>query len=405
MPLIRKRSGACDGESGDMATETAATGGSPRGDLALLLTGGGARAAYQVGLLTHLARRFPGLRIPILTGVSAGAVNVAYLAAYQGTLAEAVGELAALWGGLTPERVFRSDARSLGWNAVRWVTRLASGGLVRGPQVSGLLDTRPLRDLLESGLTVKDGGVLAGIEANLRRGAVNAVAISTTNYSTGQSVIWVQGCECEMWTRPQRKAAQGILTVDHIMASAALPFLFPAVRIGDAWHGDGGVSLTAPLSPAIHLGAGRILAISTRYAATREEADRHSVVGYPPPAQVAGILLNAIFLELIDEDALRLRRLNELLEKLPDQERGGLRRVELLVLRPSRDLGSIALEYERQLPSAFRFMTRGLGTRETLSADLLSMVLFQSDYLKRLMEIGEADAEAQGDEIAALLVD
>lgn len=402
MPSIRKRSGTCAGDS-VMASAAAATGGAPRGDLALVLTGGGARVAYQVGLLAHLARRFPGLRIPILTGVSAGAVNVAYLAAHEGTFAEAVRGLAALWGGLTPERIFRSDARSLGWNAIRWVTRLVSGGLAPGPEVRGLLDTRPLRELLENALTLKDGGILAGIEANLQRGAVNAVAISTTNYSTGQSVIWAQGCQCEMWTRPQRKATQGILTVDHIMASTALPFLFPAVRIGDAWHGDGGVSLTAPLSPAIHLGAGRILAISTRYAPTPEEADRPSIVGYPPPAQVAGILLNAIFLELIDEDALRLRRLNELLEKLPDQQPGGLRRVELLVLRPSHDLGSLALEYERQLPSAVRFMTRGLGTHETLSADLLSMLLFQSDYLKRLMEIGEADADARADEIAALL--
>jgi len=377
----------------------------PGKDLALLLTGGGARAAYQVGLLTYLARRFPGLRIPTFTGVSAGAVNVAYLASHQGTFTEAVRGLAELWGGLTFQRIFRADARSLAWSAVRWATRLASGGLAHGPQAHGLLDTRPLRELLESVLAVKDGGILAGIEANLRRGAVNAVSISTTNYSTGQAVIWVQGCQCEMWTRPQRKAVQEILTVDHIMASAALPLLFPAVRIGDSWYGDGGVSLTAPFSPAIHLGAGRILAISTRYARTREEADRPSIIGYPPPAQVAGILLNAIFLEAIDEDALRLRRLNQLLEKLPDQVRGSLRRVELLVLRPSRDLGSLALEYERQLPSAFRFMTRGLGTRETLGGDLLSMLLFQPDYLKRLMEIGEADAEAHSDEIAALLAD
>lgn len=384
---------------------TTALGGSPQGDLALVLTGGGARAAYQVGLLAYLTKRFPGLRIPILTGVSAGALNTAYLAVRQGTLGEAVRDLATLWGGLTPERIFRADARALAWNAARWATRLASGGLIHGPRVRGMLDTSPLHGLLESVLAVKDGGALAGIEANLQRGAVKAVSISTTNYSTGQSVVWVQGWQCEMWTRPQRKAVQGVLTVDHVMASAALPLVFPAVRIGDAWYGDGGVRLTAPLSPAIHLGAGRILAISTRYAPTPEEADRASVVGYPPPAQVAGILLNAIFLDLIDEDALRLRRLNQLLEKVPGQSYGGLRRIELLVLRPSRDLGRLALEYEQRLPTAFRFMTRGLGTHETLSPDLLSLLLFQSDYLKRLMEIGEADAEAHGAEIAALVND
>jgi NTE family protein len=374
-----------------------------REDLALVLTGGGARAAYQVGLLASIARRFPGLRIPILTGVSAGALNIAYLAAHPGTLAEAVGGLVELWRGLTPARIFRADAPSLGWNAMRWATRLASGGLAPWPEVRSFLNTRPLRDLLESTLAVTDGGALAGIEANLGRGTLTAVAISTTNYSTEQSVIWVQGARCQMWTRPQRKAVRGTLSVDHIMASVALPFLFPAVRIGDAWHGDGGIRLTAPLSPAIHLGAGRILAISTRYIPTREEADRPSVVGYPPPAQVAGILLNAIFLDVIDEDALHLRSVNQLLERLPEPTSKNLRRIELLVLRPSRDLGAVALEYERGLPPAVRFMTRGLGAHETVSADLLSLLLFHPGYLTRIMEIGAADAEANADEIAALL--
>jgi NTE family protein len=372
-------------------------------DLALVLTGGGARAAYQVGLLAHIARRFPAVRFPILTGVSAGALNIAYLAARRGPMAEAVRDLAALWRGLTPERIFRADARSLGWNAMRWATRLASGGLAPGAEVRGLLDTKPLRELLESTLAADDAGGLAGIEANLRQGAVSAVAVSTTSYSTEQSVVWVQGCQCQMWTRPQRKAVQGPLSVDHIMASVALPFLFPAVRIGEGWHGDGGIRLTAPLSPAIHLGAGRILAISTRYLPTREEADRPRVVAYPPPAQVAGTLLNAIFLDAIDEDALHLENVNALLEQLPERRHKSLRRIELLVLRPSRDLGAVALEYERRLPPAVRFMTRGLGAHETLSADLLSLLLFQPDYLSRIIEIGEADAEASADEIAALL--
>ena len=374
-----------------------------RQDLALVLTGGGARAAYQVGLLAHIAQRFPEVQIPILTGVSAGALNIAYLAAHQGTLAEALDDLAKLWRGLTPERIFRADARSLGWNAMRWATRFASGGLAPGPEVRGLLDTRPLRELLTSTLATTDGGALAGIEANLRRGALTAAAVSTTNYSTEQSVIWVQGCECRMWTRPQRKAVQATFTVDHIMASVALPFLFPAIRVENAWHGDGGIRLTAPLSPAIHIGANRILAISTRYIPTSEEADRQSVVGYPPPAQVAGTLLNAIFLDVIDEDALHLRNVNQLLEKLPERTSMNLRHIELLVLRPSCDLGAVALEYERHLPPAVRFMTRGLGAHETLSADLLSLLLFQPDYLSRIMEIGEADAEAHADDIAAFL--
>lgn len=196
---------------------------------------------------------------------------------------------------------------------------------------------------------------------------------------------------------------QTTLTLDHVLASAALPFVFPAVQVCEEWHGDGGIRLTAPLSPAIHLGAERILAISTRYPRTRAEAEKPSIVGYPPPAQVASILMNAIFLDLVDEDALRLTRINELLERCPEARDGSLRKVRLLVIRPSCDLGRLARAYEPRLPAAFRFVTRGTGTRETKSPDALSMVMFQSDYLKRLIETGETDAEARKDEIEAFL--
>jgi NTE family protein len=187
--------------------------------------------------------------------------------------------------------------------------------------------------------------------------------------------------------------------VDHIMASAALPLFFPAVRIGDDWHGDGGIRLAAPLSPALHLGAGRIIAISTRYVGSRAEAEAPMTVGYPPPAQVLGVLMNAIFLDVIDQDVLRLERLNRLLRRLPEDQRDGLRIVDLLVLRPSRDLGRLARDYEPRLPRAFRVLTRALGTRQTLSPDALSLVMFQGDYLRRLIELGEEDAEARAEEI------
>jgi NTE family protein len=169
------------------------------------------------------------------------------------------------------------------------------------------------------------------------------------------------------------------------------------------WYGDGGVRLAAPLSPALHLGANRILAISTRYDRTQVESDAPNVVGYPPPAQVLGVLLNAVFLDLVDQDAVRLERLNHLLEELPPDKREGMRPVDLLVVRPSRDLGRLAAEFEPQLPKAFRFMTRGLGTRETKSPDLLSMLMFQPDYIARLIEIGEADAETRRDQIVRLM--
>ncbi|HEY8378345.1 MAG TPA: patatin-like phospholipase family protein, partial [Nannocystis sp.] len=246
-------------------------------------------------------------------------------------------------------------------------------------------------------------GPIPGIERNLEQGRLKAVALITTSYTTGQTIVWVQGRDIQLWERPNRRSRQARLTVEHAMASAALPIFFPAIRLGDEWFGDGGIRLAAPLSPALHLGASRILAVSTRYNRSVSEADRPSITGYPPPAQVVGVLLNAMFLDLIDQDAIRLERMNRLLRKLPEEEREGMRIVDLLVLRPSRDLGRLAREYEPRLPGAFRFMTRGLGTRETESADALSLIMFQEDYLNRLIEIGYEDALARADEIGAFL--
>jgi NTE family protein len=364
--------------------------------------GGGARAAYQVGFLRTLARRHPDLAAPYITGVSAGAINAAMLASHHGTFPQAVEELVDLWGHLTMGDVFRVDGWSLLKNALRWIRQLISGGMGGPPRVQGLVDTQPLRAYLTEVLHAVDGE-LTGIRYNLERGRLKAVAISTSSYSTGQSITWVQGQDILEWERPQRRARTTTLTVEHVMASAALPLFFPAVRLDSAWYGDGGIRLAAPLSPVVHLGAHRILAISTRYARTRDEADQPAIFGYPPPAQVLGVLMNSVFLDLLDADALRLDRLNRLLEALPEEKRTGLRPVKLMVLRPSVDLGMLAKEYEPKLPAAFRFLTRGLGTRQTRSPDFLSLILFEPDYLKALMAVGEADAEARADEIAAFI--
>ena len=183
------------------------------------------------------------------------------------------------------------------------------------------------------------------------------------------------------------------------MASAALPIFFPAVPINGEYFGDGGIRLVAPLSPAIHLGARKILAISTRYNRSAIEANEPEVSGYPPPAQVMGVLLNSIFLDFFDQDALRLDRLNDLIDQVPPKGRGGLRPISLMILRPSMDLGRLANDFEPQLPKTFRFLTRGWGTRQTNSPDLLSLVLFQPDYVRRLICLGKTDAQARADEI------
>jgi NTE family protein len=371
-------------------------------ELALVLTGGGARGAYQVGMIRSLARHFPDLRIPIITGVSAGAVNAVHLAAHHGTLSQAAEELTALWSELTTDKVFRTDWGPLTWSVARWGARLLSGGLLPAPEVRGLVDTEPLHRYLAESMAAIEGEI-TGIDYNLHRGTLKAVAVATTNYTTGQNVVFVQGRDFETWERPYRKSVQTKLRVEHVMASAALPGFFPAIQIGDHWYGDGGIRLTAPLSPALHLGARRILSVSTRFEGSQEEGDAPEISGYPPPAQIMGALTQSVFLDTLDQDARRLKRLNEFIDAVPRRHRRGLRPVDILVLRPSRDLSRLARDYEPRLPRGFRFLTRGLGTTKTGSPDVLAMMMFQPDYLRRLIELGESDTEDRLDELRALV--
>jgi NTE family protein len=378
----------------------------PRG-LALVLSGGGARAAYQVGVLRYLAREFPAAIPDILTGVSAGGINAAFLAARQEPYPHKIELLTQMWRDLHIDQVFRVDLRDLAWRSVRWSGRLASGDKSPLPPAKSLVDTAPLREVLERELGA-DAGPIPGIHTSLVNGWLRAFALTGSSYTTGQSITWVQTREDDImpsWERPARKSQCCPVRVDHVMASAALPFFFPAIEVDGAWYGDGGIRLTAPLSPAIHLGAKKIIAVTTRYARTREEADRPMIPGYPPPAQVAGVLFNAIFLDQLDGDALHLRQINELIATMPDEKRQGLRPIDLLVVRPSADLGRLANAYEAELPKGFRFLTRGLGTRETRSNDMLSLVMFQPDYVRHLLDLGEADAERRRDDFARFLAD
>jgi len=378
------------------------TGVQPGNDIALVMGGGGARAAYQVGVLRSIARRYPDLEIPILTGVSAGAINAAFLGNCTQDFKGGVEALIELWTGLTTEQVFRTDTLALLRTAFGWGVKLASGGRHVGPAPRGLVDTSPLRQFLTRALSGPDG-VMSGIQENLRCARLKAVAITTTNYSNGMAVTHVQSNGAPMWSRPHRVSVETPLTVEHVLASAALPLFFPAVKIGEAWHGDGGVRLTAPLSPALHLGAGRILAISTRYEPGPNEANLPAKIDYPPAAQVIGLLLSAVFLDMLDFDALNMDRINRLLDALPDEKRRGLRTAGLLLLRPSRNLAVLAGEAEARLPQPFRFLLRGTGTREVKSPDSLSMVMFESSFIRQAIELGEQDGDARQDEIAAFL--
>ncbi len=379
--------------------------------LAIVLTGGGARAAYQVGLLRGIAARWPDLEIEILSGVSAGAINVSHLAAHPGDFRANVDALTELWLSLTPEKVFNVDALSLLSRMARAILKFGSGGSRLAPETRGMVDTRPLAEFLRNALGTDNDSPIPGIIAKLQGStALDSVALGTIDWATGRGHTWIQAREPELWRRSGRESRQTELTLQHVMASSALPLLFPAVQLGDSWHGDGGVRLIYPLAPAVHSQADRILAISTR---TRPPGERTpDTVGYPPTAQVAGVLMNAIFLDQLDQDAQRLERINHLLHRTaaaPDPREGqarheaSLRHIDLCVVRPSEDLGRLAAEYEFKLPRAFRFATRGLGTKETKSPDILAMLMFQPDYVQRLIEVGERDAESNHQRIARTL--
>lgn len=359
--------------------------------LALVFTGGGARAAYQVGVLRCLARHFPDVEIEIITGVSAGAINAIFLASRHAPLRDVVEELTDVWKSLTLSDVIRIDSLALIRDLFRRKTSAA--------EMHGLVDTAPLRGLLERLYPENADGEIGGVAENVARCKPKAVAVTTLDYTTGQTVTWVSGCELEMWERPLRRSVLAKLTLDHVLASAALPFVFPAVRLGKHWHGDGGIRMAAPLSPALHLGATRMLAVSSHYEKSFSEADEPQIIGYPPPAQILGQLVNAVFLDVIDEDSLRLERSNAFLRQLSPEQRHGFRIVDFAVIRPSQDIGRLAAEFEPRLPRSFRFVTRTLGTRETSEADFMSLFMFVPEYLQRLIALGEADAEARIDAI------
>jgi NTE family protein len=374
-----------------------------KGDLAVMLTGGGARAAYQVGLLKGIARHFPHVRFKIVTGVSAGAINAIYLAARHGTLMEQARNLERMWCELNCDSIYQFDWRTF----IPFHSALASISPKKWKwtrsRPHALVDTTPLRNLLCRVLDAAPGEEIQGIEENIRSGNLTALALMTLDYSTGQTVRWVQGRTFDVYEGPHRRVARTRFTVDHVLASAALPFIFPAVQIGDEWHGDGGIRLAAPLSPAVHLGAHRIIAMSTGYQGTEEEESRQVVSGYPPAAQILGQMVNAVFLDVIEEDVARMQRMSELLGKMAPHERDGLKPIELLVLRPSIDLGKLAGDYEKKLPINLKLLVRALGGKETESPDFMSLLMFEPTYTRRIIELGEADVVSRLAEIRAFL--
>ncbi len=263
-----------------------------------------------------------------------------------------------------------------------------------------MVDTEPLREYLCAALGSSDGS-LPGIDRNIAAGKLQGVALATNSYATSETVNFFRGREIEEWERPFRRSVETELTVEHIMASSALPFLFPPIQIGGHWYGDGGVRLIAPLAPGIHMGADRMIVISTHYIG--KPSTRPITSEAPSPATVLGSMYNSVFLDQLDHDVYQMLRTNELVKQMDPSKRGGIREVGLHVIRPSQDIGAIAFDMKDRVPPMFRYLLNRLGSSQHGSDDLLSTMLFHPDYVHRLIEIGEQDGYAHAKQIASFL--
>ena len=364
--------------------------------IALALGGGGARAAYQVGVLRAVARLYPDLRIPVLTGVSAGAINISHLANHTGTFHEKINDLTKLWRSLQLDNVFATNGPSLLWRALRVGIRLALGRAPGTRGVHGMVDTQPLRLFLRNALHAEDGG-LPGIRENIEQGRLDAVALTALSYGTGDTVTFHQGQAMASWGQMKRRNIKTPLTVEHVMASAALPLFFPPIQIDEDWYGDGGIRLVSPLAPALLLGANRILAISNHYMGG--SCELRPVTEPPSPATVLSSLYNAVFLDQLDHDVVEMQMINRLVHELPLERRMGFREIKLLVIRPSEDIAAIAYELRHQIPPTLDHLLGRLGAGDIGGQDFLSTVLFQTTFIERMIEVGERDGESQAPRI------
>ncbi|HEY9381327.1 MAG TPA: patatin-like phospholipase family protein [Burkholderiales bacterium] len=366
--------------------------------IGLILTGGGARAAYQVGVLKAVSELLGDTSsnpFPIVCGTSAGAINAATLAIHANDFAASVRHLREVWENLHAHQVYRTDLPGTLKTGGKWLAALTL--LYRNNPIS-LLDNTPLREMLERSMD------FSRIQANIDAGALYAVAVTASGYTSGQSVTFYQGGpDVEAWERTQRTGAARALNIDLLLASSALPFMFPAVKIHREYFGDGSMRQIAPISPALHLGADRVLIIGTGRQSTEPPRVRSNI--YPSLAQIAGHALNSIFLDSLSVDIERLQRINRTLQCVSPECAQSigvrLRTIDVLVMSPSEPIERIAARYVKSLPKTTRFLMRAIGAMNRSGSNLASYLLFEADFCRALIDLGYRDTLARGDEVLA----
>ncbi|OGA66404.1 MAG: Patatin [Betaproteobacteria bacterium RIFCSPLOWO2_12_FULL_65_14] len=360
----------------------------------LVLTGGGARAAYQVGVLKAVRdilgnpERNP---FPIVCGTSAGAINAASLAAYADNFKRAVGNLIEFWEHMRCEHIYRTDSWNILRSGMRWLGAMM---LLSRHNPVALLDNAPLRDLLEKHLD------FPRIQANLDAGALYAVCVTASGYTSGQSVSFFQGGSgLEAWERNQRIGAAVTLKVEYLLASASLPFIFPAVKLHREYFGDGSMRQIAPVSPALHLGADRVLIVGTGRQAGDDTRTRSNV--YPSLAQIAGHALNSIFLDSLMVDIERLERINRTVKLIPPEvvKDAKLRPIKVLFITPSQPIERLAARFLHELPATVRLLLRPSGALNRSGSNLASYLLFEQSFCSALIDLGYQDTLSREAEV------
>jgi NTE family protein len=371
---------------------------------ALILTGGGARAAYQVGVLKAIAEFLPrNAHCPfaIICGTSAGALNAATLAVNAGNFRKGVQYLTNTWKNFHANQIYRTDVIGVFNNSMLWLAGVILNmiGINRLTKVS-LLDNSPLTELLEVMLPCEK------IQVSIDAGLLHALSITASGYGSGQSVTFFQGVkQLVPWRRKGRVGMPTQIGIRHLLASSALPFIFPATLINREYFGDGSMRQIAPISPALHLGATRVLIIGVSVNGNPEHPDRAGIGEYPTLASIAGHALNSIFHDRMEVDLERLRKINDLVAIMPEEmrERAGLRHIDALVMSPSQPIDKIAERYTAELPWTIRLLLRLIGARQQSGGTLVSYLLSEKKFCRALIDLGYQDALKRRDEIMDFL--